>query len=335
MRGRFCDGRVALAHQVRVAIGERVLTIAAEDGTPLAHWPLAEIERDGPAFLCAGATWTIDDPEELARHLPRPPRRAEKPWRLVALLAAAPALIVLIWLAIPPLARWAARYVPMEAEVALGDSAHFQILKAWPACTGPVGGAALWSLTSRVNGSDQARPRRVMVIDSPMVNAITLPGGTVLILRGLVDKLDTPEQLAGVLAHEIGHVRRRDALAASVRAIGVGALAAIVVGDASGIVGTAAGSLLGFSYSRDDETKADRQALTLLRLADIDPVGMARTFEMLERIEGAQPDFLSSHPASSARAAAFLADRQAGRAYRPALSVAQWLALKDICRAGK
>lgn len=130
---------------------------------------------------------------------------------------------------------------------------------------------------------------RVHVVDDPVVNAFAVPGGGMVLFRGLVEAARTPEELAGVLAHEMSHVVHRHGTRALIRELSLRALVAIVTGNVAGLeqaLGTA-GQLGGLRYRRSDELEADRAAVALLAAAQIDPAGMVRAAATARRYAAA------------------------------------------------
>lgn len=143
---------------------------------------------------------------------------------------------------------------------------------------------------------------RWYVARDPSINAFAIPGGIVVVHSGLIAAARTPEELAGVLAHEVQHVEQRHSLKAMAQSLGTMAVLGLVFGDLSGIAQIAAG-LSQLSYSRDAEREADRLGLESLRRARIDPQGMIGMFSTLAKAnEGLTPPaMLSSHPATQER----------------------------------
>ena len=110
-----------------------------------------------------------------------------------------------------------------------------------------------------------------------------------MLFRGLIEQAGNPEEVAGVLAHEIQHVAQRHATRALVRQASTGLLLAAMTGDASGVFvyGVEAARTLGtLRYSRQAEEEADLEGLRLLVAAGIEPAGMVTFFESLRRKEG-------------------------------------------------
>jgi predicted Zn-dependent protease len=142
-------------------------------------------------------------------------------------------------------------------------------------------------------------PIESYVIDSSTVNAACLPGNIILVYSGLLRRLESPEELAAILAHEIGHAMHRDPMQALKRELGLAALFATVGGRGDGIAGRLIRRLVSTGFSRQQELAADEEALRLLAAADIDPKALA---DALQRIRGEKEDdpvvvqYISSHP---------------------------------------
>lgn len=154
-------------------------------------------------------------------------------------------------------------------------------------------------------------PFHFKVLDSPVVNAMALPGGYIYVTRGLLAHLDNEAQLAVVLGHEIGHVLARHASRRAATAqlgqfglIGAAVLGGVIGGGdvAQGILdyGGTGVQLLFLSYGRNDEREADRAGVAYAEFAGYDAEESADFFGSLARITqqggGGIPSFLSTHP---------------------------------------
>ncbi len=198
-------------------------------------------------------------------------------------------------------------------------------------CHTPEGDAALAKLLGKV---DPAREKvRAGIANMDMVNAIALPGGQVLLFNGLVQQAESPEELAGVLAHEVGHVRERHVMTALLRQFG---LSVLLAGADSGLTNGAVG-LASMGYSRDAEREADDYARARMAQSDISPLGAASFFERMAKEHGDEDNspallgWIASHPSSNERAKAYR-DAAGGRtAYPPAITDDEFEALKTMC----
>ena len=254
---------------------------------------------------------------------------------LYAGTAAAVALVVAlsIWWFAPAIVGAAILLVPPSAEAALGRD----ILAAVPGerCTDPPGQAALDSLTQRLTaGVPFPYPLDVSARNLDIVNAFALPGGHVVLLKGLIDAVQSPDEVAGVLAHELTHALKRHPTRALVIGEGLSVLASVLTG--TGASSSLATTVLAMSYSREAETEADAGAVAMLERSGIDTGGFVRFFERTTAQEKSSPfaklpSFFASHPPTAARIAAI--PRSQGTT-TPALSPEQWTALKAICGGG-
>jgi Zn-dependent protease with chaperone function len=354
--GVFYDGKTAARHEVRVLPQDSGLRIQGPDGAWMDDWPYDEIELLDSAGAGrevrlrrrgAEARLGVTDPGVLAMapaRLSVAQRRLgrQNHWRRVLPLMAGVCLAAgLLWLVFPLTVRLAAAVVPVSWEEALGDWALGEALQVFGAfgegppesCESPAGRAALEELTERLAAAtDAPYGFRVLVIDVKMVNAFALPGGTLVVFRGLLDVADSPDELSGVVAHEMGHVIRRHGTEAIFRSLGLSLLVESVLGGAEGGAAGALGeAMIALSYSRDAEAEADREAVALLRTAGLRADGLAAFFGRLSKTQGELPgmlELLSTHPGSAARAEQAAREGGAGAA---ALTAAEWRALKDIC----
>jgi Zn-dependent protease with chaperone function len=224
--------------------------------------------------------------------------------------------------------RWLAPHVPMSWERNVGDAlvGDFGTVR----CRNPAGQRALEALVERVAPGSTSGPNAIKVaaINAPVFNAAALPGGHIVVFKPAITET-SPEALAGVLAHEVAHVRRRHVTEALLRELGIGALIRLFAGN----VGANAEQIVSLSYTRSNEAQADSDAIAMLKRADISPKPTADLFVRLSReVPQFSAEFLESHPLSSKRAAKFAANVDPHAHYRPALSRDQADALFDICR---
>lgn len=206
-----------------------------------------------------------------------------------------------------------------------------QATPALRVCESAGGSAALAQIVSRIG--DAASPSvalNVRVLDDARIDTVALPGGNIMIFRGLINAVQSPEELAGVLAHDTGHVVNRDAAARLVEAYPRAYLVALTTGDIGG--GTALSTVTDtFATSRnapESETRADKEAVRLLNTAGISAKPLAGLFD---RLTSSPMAAFPSHPISTNRAATLRAASEPS-ATVPILSAEQWLALKTICQ---
>ena len=162
-------------------------------------------------------------------------------------------------------------------------------------------------------------------------NAFALPGGYIVLFDGLLDFAKTPEEVAGVLAHEMGHVIHRHGTQAMLRQMGLAVIFDFLMGG-GGSIGAELGSMvLALSYSREAELQADGTGIEVLREAGLRPIGLAAFFKRLQSEAGDVTgpfQILSTHPSFAARLDRLKGVEDEGEA---AMSPAEWAALNAIC----
>ncbi|NWG87386.1 MAG: M48 family metallopeptidase [Hydrogenophilaceae bacterium] len=316
VQGRFVGGRLHLQAE-GLSLEIPLTTIRAKAaGFDGRQWLL---EWDSAEGLCSALLQGEADiqalragaPEQLAGQL-QAARRGERGQRRrfhMALLAAGlvlalPFLVLLLfWLNAERVAGWAADQVSLNQEQRLGDMAFAQmrpqlkLLEQGPALN------MVSEIGTRLTAGSRYHYQWFVAQDA-QVNAFAMPGAYVVVFSGLIDKADTPEEIAGVLAHEVQHVEQRHSLKNMLHGLGWRALLSLALGDwAGGIWANMADQLGSLKFGRDMEREADMGGLQALRRAGIAPQGMASFFEKMAKQDGGPIELLSSHPASDERLA--------------------------------
>lgn len=357
--GVYYDGETARARPVRARIGASAVTLitapvdaAAWRGRDEINWPFFDLRAD-PDHMGAGirlipnadsdARLIVEDPAFLTALEAAHPnlRQYERDTGVVRKAvfwgaAGVGAVLLMLFVLAPEIAARLAATIPPEQEAALGRRVE-QILRLTPLvgdeCKAPAGRAALDKLTARLTKAAAPRlPLTVSVIKSPAPNAITLPGGRILIFYPLVRDADGPEEVAGVLAHEIGHVENRDNTRAVLRALGGAGLLSMIMGDFSGGFGAGAGAehIMNASFSRDAEQAADEHAVVLLGKAGVGSEPLAQFMERMGR-RNPGAGLFATHPNPLGRAEIIRA-ADAGSRGAPVLTPSEWADLREICR---
>jgi predicted Zn-dependent protease len=171
---------------------------------------------------------------------------------------------------------------------------------------------------------------------SPFPNAFALPDDSIVVTDDLIQLAGHPDELTGVLAHEIAHIERNHVMKNVVQQMGAGIFFDIVFGGAGTgqAIAVVSVNLAGLRYTRGDEEEADARGLDYLDAADIDTGGLARLFDRFQEVAEEQgageiPTLLSSHPATPARAAAARARSRQG--LQPSLSDRDWRIVRQAC----
>lgn len=222
-------------------------------------------------------------------------------WLLVFLTVVLPLLLLgaLVWQH-DRIATWAVERIPLEQEMKLGELFFSQHKASLKLIDGPPL-ALVRDLGARLTRGSPYR-YQFHVADDNSVNAFAMPGGYVVVHTGLILLADTPEELAGVLAHEVQHVEQRHSLRAMAQSLGLYAVLSLLLGDTSSLA-SLGGDLLKLKFSRDHETEADREGLKALVAAGIRPQGMRDFFAKMVAQSKLELGLLSTHPASEERMA--------------------------------
>jgi predicted Zn-dependent protease len=356
----YFDGASARRHDVRVRIAAGGLTIVRDGGGDL-YWPFEEIrqtqgnysgehvrlERGAPiaeTLVVANEDFLValrQVAPNLGQQFHDPKTRSSR-WKLTA--AAAVAVVVLgsamYYWGVPAIANLLATLVPVSWEERLGKSTMGLLVSEDDKCDNPDALAALDALVTKLTDGIEDSPYtfRVAIAQDEMVNAFAAPGGYIVVMQGLLKQSETPDQLAGVLAHEMQHIVHRHSTRALFHQISAQALLSILSGDTSatpfGIDGAA--TLADLHHQRSHEDEADRDGMKLMQAVKANPLGMVEMFNHLKGLDLELPEaiqYLSSHPATDDRIES-LEQLAAGADYEPEplLSDEDWEALQGACR---
>ena len=360
----FFDGQTARPLDVRIVVYVPTeVRILDEDGSVLAKWPCPDIRMiDAPTGVLRlrlehddGARLEVREPmlaQTLMvgcpfirdhKKLERSATRKIVGWSLAACVS----LVLLAVYGVPAIAQALIPVIPLSVDRQIGVGVKqgiVQQLSKGKVCEPDEAARdALKTMTDRlvVVAGDVPEPLDVSVLPSKIPNALALPGSNVILLDGLIQAADTPDEVAAVLAHELGHVAGRHSMRNIVSEAGLYFLLGVVLGDFTGgtlIIG-ATRVLLSAGYSRDVEREADTYAIRVMQGAGADPTALATLLERIStRSRPGAFDLISSHPATAERSAAIRDQAEVLRGdgtYSPILNDKQWKALKSFCSDGK
>lgn len=262
-------------------------------------------------------------------------RRFGAPWRILAGICGIATAAYLVLQFAPGPIVW---LIPSSWKNTVGEKAETVLAGGRPSCGSPSGTAAFNAMLARLADGNPNLPGVALhVYDIGVMNAFSLPGNRIIVTKKLIDTAGNATELAGVLAHEMGHIVYHHSEQQFVRTEGLELLLSFLTGghgvSTAGSIANAA-SLM--RYSREAEREADNFAVQTLADAEIDPMGLRHFFErMLEAEEkhgtvGKVLEAFDSHPATEDRIAAIHPLPDPSKA-RPVLNDAQWLAIKTIC----
>ncbi|MGB6351397.1 MAG: M48 family metallopeptidase [Pseudolabrys sp.] len=360
--GIYFDGMTSARHDVTVVLTSGGLQISAKDGGKRSDWPYDQIEglaapdkilrlgRRGSAalerleILDAALAAEIDARAAYVDRsglLLRRQRMSVIAWSV----SATASLLVVAWFGVPAIAARLTPLLPATIELKLGDAVNVQVRSMLDthkngvgfdcgiAASERPGRTALNKMVQRLEAvAALPLPLHTNVVRRTEANAIALPGGQVYLFSGLIAKADSADEVAGVIAHEIGHVAHRDGTQAVLQGAGLSFMFGMLLGDfvGGGAVVFAAKTVLQSSYSREAEVAADTYGTDLMNKAGGDAHALAT---ILGKIGGAtEPGMtiLLNHPETKARVATI--DKLATvHQPTPFLDAGEWTALKQIC----
>lgn len=362
--GYYLDGQSAHRRRGTIHLEPTSLRILLDDGSALI-WSYAEITQTQGSY--AGEQVRLERGGELAEalliddsaflaafHQLLPdrasrfhnPAKRQQRLRLTIIAGCASAVLILglyIW-GIPTLALLAAPWVPVSWEEELGQNMLQYVAPEKERCNDPPRLARIEEIVRRLlAGQPQSAYRfKIYVVNQPVFNALAAPGGHIVIFRGLLDRSESAEELAGVLAHELQHVLKRHVTRALLEYASTSFLVAAVLGDVSGMVSfgvEAAQMLAQMRFSRQHESEADEAGLKMLLAAQVDPAGMIAFFEAVKREEGKLPAvaaYVSTHPQTEERIARLKAlGAGVGEKSKKLLADYAWDDIKKLCPAAQ
>ncbi len=358
VRALYNDGRSAVSHRVTVAIDDAGLAVMNSNDQRLSMWPAAGLEiverptgRSPFRVGCGGApprlTFAAPVIDNLAEYFPDLDLRGAvglKAWMQMGGWAAGALLVLTVaWLLSAPLvAQYVAAVIPPAAKERLGTRLSGPVVAAIAArdgrayddmfCYDEASGAALQQLFAVLSQGPAAGARYgVLAIHGDRPAAFTLPGGQIVMSGALADSAGSAEALAGIMAHEIGHVvldhPTRDLLLMDP----VGVLFSLmpIDGSSTAFDASLAAQFLREGYRESHEEDADAFALDVLNAAGVVAGPYAEFRAARLDIDEDAADFMTRlHPVSDDSVEAL---RAGGTGTYLALDESQWGALRGLC----
>lgn len=339
--GIYLDGQTATRWPVSVSVVCGGLLLTKEDGQVI-DWPRRSFKRASGHYTDEQIRFSrhdeallVEDPALLTALGLRQHSRLRRAVLAVGVLGTL--LCLAYFVGIPVGVRLLSKRVPLAWEARVGVQVATTLAPLATRCTDPDAVEAVQAIVNRLMAHQPPtrHPITTIIACDDRINAFAAPGGYIVVLSGLLAKTRRPEELAGVLAHELTHIKRQHPEQGVIRALGVGAMLAVVAGDFSTLANVAA-SLTTLRYSRSDEQAADREGLDLLLAAKIDPQGMVDVFRSLADSIGSESDplsFLSTHPQWNDRVEQLQAqaERAAHHRVSPLLRAVDWSKIRNAC----
>lgn len=352
---RYSDGKSAAARDASVRLGLTGVEIRDASTGRVTTWSYASLSAGEPLRTHAidvllnssaqpGASLFIPNAEfaralrKSAPHLTAAAERwrSARPWVFAA--AAAVGFIAIVYAAGWSPIRSLAGVLPQTWRERLGESAVASMTEGYKLCVADSGVKALDALSARLSKAGGIEtPFKVAVYDWPLLNAFAVPGGQIIMTKGLIEKAGSADEVAGVLAHEMGHGIEMHPETGIIRAIGLAAAVELMMGGSGGALANMGLLLAQIGYTRTAEHEADIQALHLLKHAAISNRGLGDFFKRVKAIEDEdkfsktlkQYNLLRTHPPTADREK--LVREQADYPATPALDAQSWAELKSIC----
>jgi Zn-dependent protease with chaperone function len=346
----YFDGLTNRRHAVVLGFGANLEI--SEGGSVVASWSYDELRAVGGSAetlrlkcLSARPLARLEVPDSItqaeirarAGYLDKELTTGKQILRIVGWsLAAIVSIAAIAFFGVPLATERLLPLVPVSFERHLGDMAENRTRSIFggKVCADPAGNAAFAKLVQTLKQAGHVdAPLRTELLASPIANAFALPGGKIYLLNGLLQKAHNPDEIAGVIAHEMGHIVHRDQTRLVIESGGMAFLVGLLFGDITGssAVVFMTRTLAQSSYSREAEANADAFAVDTMHALGRSPAPLG---ELLFRITGEQGGrmvgILASHPLTEERHA--LMRREDRPATGPAiLSDEEWHALKAAC----
>ena len=362
--GIYFDGVTSARHSVEVHLDPAIMRIMDEQGSVYVRWPYDELTHlsapDGLLRLgraghglerleirdhdLAHAIDELSVPVDRSGATEHRSRLRIVAWSLAAVVS----LVLLAVYGVPALADRIAPHIPLGMEQWMGEAVDQQVrsmldtggvgkeFECGAAPSEKPGRAALDKLIGRLESAANLQlPLHVVVVRRKEANAIALPGGHIYVFEGLIDKAENVHEVAGVIAHEIGHVAHRDGTRSALQTAGISFLFGMVLGDfvGGGAVVVAARTVLSSSYSREVEAAADRYAVALMNKTGGDARALG---SFLQRVAGSTHPGMKiflEHPETRLRVESINSAAAPPQGADGFLDAAEWSALKSICAA--
>ncbi len=356
--GDYFDGVTAERHSATVRLTSAGIEVKRADGQETL-WPYSEVRQADSGYSSGRVRLergkqpaeVLVIPDEvfltaLRQNTPRelqcfPDVRTQPRWdlTLLGIVGVLAAGAVLYFWGVRAVGSILARFMPVSWEERLGDAVLQSLAPEEARCEGTEKRAALDEmLRLLLQQLPQSRYQYKLTVMRGPLNAFAMPGGRIVVTDALLRAADTPEQLAGVLAHEIQHVEMRHSTQSLLRGIsGDLVLAALGVDTTGGGMALKAAALLAdLSHSREEEEAADREGMKLILAARLDPGGIVQMMEKLAELDiPGELKYFSTHPLGRERVTAL---RRLGDAAdyvpQPLLPDVNWAETQGICACG-
>jgi Zn-dependent protease with chaperone function len=351
IKARFFDGKKIQVSQAWVEVSSESLKISYDDNDIQQQviWLqndlqlLERLYQDKPAVfgckLMQGARLVIENSAdyEMIKPLVLPGNiklsHVHHPWRITWLLIAAMVLVISLSISHSHmLALLAANIIPYSWEQKIWDNEIKPYMNNGSyECVNPAGKKALDKMIAKLNAQIHSKHEfDIRVINVPNFdNAESLPGFHIFIYSGLL-KMDSPDALAGIMAHEMGHSVKHHSIALFINLMGMKTLFQTILGLSDNSIAL---KFINLKYSRDYERQADNFSIDIMKKAQANPAGLRHSMEYLQKnghdFEGIEA-YLIDHPTYKERIDN-IKSKENIKDPTPILTSDEWKALQSIC----
>ena len=359
----YFDGETARDHMVTLRRVDGDLEFVGGD-TPLTRWSIAGLHPIDPPTM--GQPFRIThDSKPGGRLILRDQNFIDElisqnkqlkggySWRHVGQVmgwtaAGIAGAVVIGYVVLTVLPNQVARVLPDSWRNRAGDQIVQSLVQDAKRCQSEEGNGAVAAMVAALaEGTTDLPPIAVEIYDIPIMNAFATPGGRIIITRQLLKEAETPAEVTGVLAHEIGHVAHLHPEAQLVRLAGLQVLISAVSGGGSGDFTKNIAALAALlRYSREAETEADAYAREIMVAGSVDPTGLKNFFGKILKLEKSSSSLnetqgeksaldrignvFSTHPGTEERINHIM-PLPKGKVAVPIMTDAQFKALQNIC----
>ncbi len=346
---KYFDGLSSQAHIIHCTLDDHAIILETAEGTLTWNFDtliILERPHENKAAVFSStqqeaARLIVEDItvyRAIVQHVPNKNinvSHVHHPWRILFIVTGCIIAILglTVW-GVPYYAPWLAKKIPQSWDDHLGQWVVSSVAADKNICTNKPGVQALKKLTLELSrNQDIEEDFDIQVVDFNFVNAFSVPGFHIVLAKGLIDSAESPDEVAGVLAHEMAHSLQHHPTAGLITEIGMG----VIISAAFGTSPDFGVKMINFSYSRKYEFEADKIGTQLLNQANISADGLISFFNRLNadsRDIEKYFKYVSTHPPSQERMEKIKQYNQV-LSPKPSLTAKEWQALQNICQEKK
>ncbi|MGD9592710.1 MAG: M48 family metallopeptidase [Candidatus Berkiella sp.] len=351
---RFFDGKSLKPLDVTVEIQDKQLLIKVAMSDIIYQWhydrlQVMEPPHDNRDIVLGykdqlGARLIVKERQHYDQIIKKIPSKHVKlssvnhPWhKLMVVAISCSVLLVILLFGIPIGAPFIAQIVPQKWDDKLGQYVIKAMSDTGQECVAQSGEKALKQMVKRLSkGSNVSFDVKVVKSTKDNINAFAVPGNHLIIFSGLLDFAQSPDEVAGVLAHEMGHAIEHHPTQGLIRTMGINIVVASSIGSSADYLT----QLFHLKFSREDESRADDIAVMLLKKANVSTKGFSQFFERFAKENELLSEheevleYISSHPGMKQRMQRIKSIGNQSTT-TPSLTTKEWQDLKNICNKTK